>query len=224
MIYPMDLTGKHIVVAGASSGIGAETARQITRLGGRVSLLARREDKLHEVVAGLEEQRGKYYVLDFANTEDIAGVIEQIFQEQGAFDGAVYSVGETADRPLKMIKPDKLCKTVAVNYLGYVEFIRVITNENYRNAKMSIVGISSVASKMGDKGRVTYSSTKEAMNGAMRAMQQEFAGSGIRINNVLPGWVRTPMYDETIAIHGSGNIHNRIAQAQYLGGGYPWKQ
>lgn len=219
MIYPMDLTGKHIIVAGASSGIGAETARQITRLGGKVSLLARREDKLQEIVASLEERRGKYYVLDFANTEEIAGVVEQIYQEQGAFDGAVYSVGEAADRPLRMLKPEKLAKTAAVNYLGYVEFVRCVAQKKCRADKLSIVGISSVASKMGDKGQVAYSSSKEAMNGAMRALQQEFAGTNIRINNILPGWVKTAMYDETINSYGTDNMNNRTLRTQYLGGG-----
>ena len=153
MINPMDLSGKHILVAGASSGIGAETARQITRLGGKVSLLARREDKLQEVIASLEEQRGKYYVLDFAKTEEIASVVEQIYQEQGVFDGAVYSVGEGENRPIKMIKPQRLKEIATVNFFGYVETVRCITMKKFRANKMSIVGISSIASEQGEKGK-----------------------------------------------------------------------
>lgn len=217
MINPMDLTGKHILVAGASSGIGAETARQITRLGGTVSLLARREDKLKEVVASLEEQRGKYYVLDFATTEDIAGVVEQIYLEQGAFDGAVYSVGEAADRPLKLMKPNMLLRTVSINYLGFVELVRCVTNKKYRSEPMSIVGISSVASERGEKGKVTYCSTKAAMNGAMRAMAHELADNNIRVNNVLPGMVETVMYNDSIMAVGMENVVKHMDMLQYMG-------
>lgn len=217
MINPMDLSGKHILVAGASSGIGAETARQITRLGGRVSLLARREDKLQEVVDSLEGQCGKYYVLDFANTEAIAGVVEQLYEEQGVFDGAVYSVGESKDRPLKLMKPDKIYQSIAVNYLGFVEFVRCITAKKYRAKKMSIVGISSVASERGEKGKVTYCSTKAAMNGAMRAMAHELANSNIRVNNVLPGWVKTVMYESSVNGMSAETIAKEMEMNQYMG-------
>lgn len=217
MINPMDLSGKHILVAGASSGIGAETARQITRLGGKVSLLARREDKLQEVVASLEEQRGKYYVLDFANAEDIAGVIERIYQEQGTFDGAVYSVGEGENRPLKMTKPQRLKEVAAVNFFGYVEFVRCITMKKFREEKMSIVGISSIASKQGEKGKTMYCSTKAAMNGAMRALAHELADVNVRVNNVLPGWVRTAMYNDYIKNLGDEIVNKELAVYQYMG-------
>ena len=217
MINPMDLSGKHILVAGASSGIGAETARQITRLGGKVSLLARREEKLQEVMASLEEQRGKYYVLDFANTEDIADVVEQIYKEQGAFDGAVYSVGESINRPLKLLKPEKINRMVAINYLGFVEFVRCITMKKFRATEMSIVGISSVASEHGEKAKVAYCSTKAAMNGAMRAMAHELASNNIRVNNVLPGWVKTVMYDKSVNGMLAETIVKEMEMIQYMG-------
>lgn len=217
MINPMDLTGKHIVVAGASSGIGAETARQITRLGGRVSILARREDKLQEVVASLEEQRGRYYLLDFANVDNIATVIEKIFREQGTFDGAVYSVGVSEDRPLKFIKPDKIKKIASINYLGFVEFVRCVTLKKFRADTMSIVGVSSTASERGGKGKIMYCSTKAAMNGAMRAMAHELADCNIRVNNVLPAWVKTAIYDNVVENLGRENIDKHMDMLQYMG-------
>jgi len=218
MINPMDLTGRHIVVTGASSGIGAETARQITRLGGRVSLIARREDKLREVVESLDGQRGKYYPLDLSNTEEIAAVIDRIFKEQGAFDGGVYAAGQINLMPLKMIKPKKLREVAEVNYFGFVEFVRCITLKKYRAENMSVVGVSSVNANYGDKSNTIYSSTKAAMNGAMRAMAREFAEYDIRVNNVLPGLVHTELTDQIIRDgFGAENYNKTLETNQYIG-------
>lgn len=216
MVNPMDLVGKHIVIAGASSGIGAETARHITRLGGRVSLIARRAEKLREVVEGLEGRRGSCYLLDFENTNEIASVIDRIFCEQGAFDGAVYSVGIGDTVPLRMAKPEKMGKMALVNYLGYIEFVRCVTLKKYRAANMSVVGISSAASRQGEKGKVGYCSTKAAIDGAMRALAHELAPA-VRVNNVLPGWVRTEIYEEYLNSCGEELVQKEFEMLQYMG-------
>ena len=217
MINPIALTGKHILVTGASSGIGAEIAIHITRLGGKVSLFARNEGKLQKVVSTLEDQRGKYYRIDFQNTNEIAPVIKQTYNEQGAFDGVVYCAGIADAIPLKMTKPDKMLQFANVNFLSFVEFVRCTTLKQYRAETMSIVGISSTASYRGDKGKVPYSSTKSAMNGAMRAMAHELASSSVRVNNVLPGWTRTRMYDNFATTLGTSNIDKEFDMLQYMG-------
>ncbi len=216
MVNPMDLTGKHILVAGASSGIGAETARHITRLGGRVSLIARREEKLREVVESLEDRRGSYYLLDFENTGDIAGLIDRIFKEQGMFDGAVYSVGIGDSVPLKTAKPERIKRMAAINCLGYIEFVRCVTTKKYRAENMSVVGISSASSRRGGKGRVGYCSTKAAMDGAMRAMAHELAPA-VRVNNVLPGWVKTEIYETYLNSCGEAFVNKEYEMLQYMG-------
>lgn len=216
MINPMDLSGKHFAVAGASSGIGAEAARQITRLGGRVSLIARREERLKSVVESLDEKRGAYYLYDFSNTDGISDMIQRIYNEQGKFDGAVYSVGVGTTVPLKMLNPQRSLQTAAVNYLSFIEFVRCVTLKKYRADKMSIVGVSSTASQIGDKAMTAYCSTKAAMNGAMRAIAHELAPN-IRINNVLPGWTKTEMFDSTVDLVGEQNINNTLNGIQYMG-------
>ena len=214
MINPMDLTGKHFVVTGASSGIGAETARQITRLGGKVSLIARREDKLQEVVESLDGQRGRYFLLDLSNPEEIASVIDQIFCEQGAFDGGVYAAGAPGAMSLKMSKPERLRKVALINYLSYVEFVRCITLKKYRAANMSVVGISSAGSLHGSKGLTMYSSSKAAMNGAMLSMARELAEYNIRVNTVIPGWVNTEFID---SVRGTDSFNKEFEMMQYIG-------
>ncbi len=216
MINLVDLSGKHFVVAGASSGIGAETARLITRLGGRVSLIARNEEKLKAVVESLEEQRGAYYLYDFSNTSGIADMIDRIYSEQGKFDGAVYSAGVGPSIPLKFTKPEKSLNIATVNYLSFIEFVRCIVMKKYRSKQCSIVGVSSTASKCGDKAMTIYCSTKAAMNGAIRAIAHELAPE-VRINNVLPGWTKTEMFDSYVETAGTQNMDRIFAASQYLG-------
>lgn len=217
MINPMDLTGKHIVVTGASSGIGAEIATHISRLGGRVSLLARNEDRLKKVMHGLEGKSHRYYLIDLMQTERIEDVVKNIFEEQGVFDGAVYSAGVSITCPFKLAKPEKLLKMATINYLSFFEFTRCVTFKKYRAKSMSIIGISSIASEKGLKGATMYCSTKSAMNGGMRAMASELVDLGIRVNNIVPGWVRTDMYDDFIHQLGEENIKKEFEMLQYIG-------
>jgi NAD(P)-dependent dehydrogenase (short-subunit alcohol dehydrogenase family) len=213
----MDLTNKHILIAGGSSGIGAEIARYVTELGGKVSLIARNENKLKKVITSLYGNNNKYYLLDLNNTDLISLTIQNIFNEQGAFDGIVYCAGVGDACPIKMLKPEKLESITSVNFFGFVEVVRCATVSKYKKKIMSIVGISSIESEKGDKGKTAYCSTKAAMNGAMRAMAHELAEQNIRVNNVLPGWVRTDMYLEQVKRLGEENIKKELEMFQYIG-------
>lgn len=217
MINPMELTGKHYVVTGASSGIGAETCRQIAKLGGKVSLLARDEERLNAVMNSLEGNAHRCYSVELSEPKNIESVIRTVLDEQGKIDGGVYCAGISDTCPLRMAKPDRIKKITSINYLSYIEFIRCITSKQNRNEKMSIVGISSFMSERGEKGLTMYCSTKAAMNGAMRAMAHELANFGIRVNNVLPGWVNTELLDRTRTEVGEDNLKKHFDCIQYLG-------
>ncbi|WP_165249479.1 SDR family NAD(P)-dependent oxidoreductase [Adlercreutzia sp. ZJ141] len=217
MINPMELTGKHIIVTGASSGIGAGICRHISKLGAKVSLVARNQEKMDDVVLSMDGAGHRCYQVDLSNPQGIEAAIKSICSDQGRIDGAVYSAGLGAITPLRLLKPKKLEELATVNYFSYVEFARCVTSRKYRSENLSFVGISSVASRQGDKGKVGYSSTKAAIDGAMRAMAHELYADGVRVNNVLPGWVRTDMYDRTIETVGRGNIEKEFEMVQFIG-------
>ena len=103
MINPMDLTGKHILITGASSGIGQATAIQASKLGAKVTLVARREDALRETIQQMDNpELHAYYPFDMSNIEGIEGVVDKLVKEQGPLDGFLHSVGIGALRALKM--------------------------------------------------------------------------------------------------------------------------
>lgn len=217
MINPMELTGRHIAVTGASSGIGAEVSRHIARLGGKVSLIARNQEKLAAVLDSMEGEGHKAYTLDLSVPESIEAKIKEIYAEQGRFDGGVYCAGIGDPCPLKLMKPAKLEYMASLNYFSFIEFVRCITLKKYRADTMSVVGVSSIESAHGDKGKTMYCSTKAAMDGAMRAIAIELASSGVRVNNVRPGWVRTDMYDNQIRNLGEETVAKELEMLNFAG-------
>lgn len=217
MINPMSLDGRHVIVTGASSGIGAEVARHVARLGGRVSLVARNERRLREVLGSLEGEGHSCAVADLGDPGAVETAVQAAFGAGGRFDGAVYCAGVNDTRPLRSVKPARLADVAAVNYLSYVEFCRCVSARSYRAGSLSIVGISSVNSEHGTAGKVAYCSSKAAMNGAMRAVARELAADGVRANNVLPGWVRTGMYDATVEALGRESVDKVFDMLQYTG-------
>jgi len=190
----IDFTEKTVIIAGASSGIGKKTAEILNSYGAKIIAIARREEKLQELIANLGREDNKYYAVDLLKTSEIEGALKIIKNENGPVDGLVYTSGIGDPRPVKMAKPDFLERMMRINFFGFYEMVRIITKKGFYNPGMSIVGISSCASINGSKSQSVYSATKAAMDAAVRVMAQEYADKGIRINTVRPGMVKTAMY------------------------------
>ena len=212
----MDFSGKYILIAGASSGIGRKTAEILASLGANVILTARREEKLKEVLAGLEGTGHSYYVVDFAQIDHIEPLVKQIISEQGPLDGMVYCSGMGSSRPVKVSKPEFVQDMFKVNFFGFFELVRSITKRGRYNPGMSIIGLSSCAAVDGDKSQGVYSASKAAMDAAVRVMAQEYADKQIRFNTVRPGMVKTAMYENTVEGLGE-EFHEHLKQKQFMG-------
>lgn len=222
MINIIDLSGKTIAVAGASSGIGRQTAITLSRVGAKVLLMARREEKLQEVLMELEGEGHAYYCVDFSDLNSIEAVFNALSEEHGKLDGFVYSAGITMNLPLKMFKPDKLEDIFRVNFYGFAECVRQVSKKGRFNNNMRIVGVSSVASMVGKKAHMGYSASKGAMNAAIRSMAIELADKGICINAVAPGMIATEMYQDFVIQNGKDSHANKqVLERQYLGIGTP---
>lgn len=192
----IDLSGKKIVIAGASSGIGRQTAVTLSRVGAKVILIARREEKLQEVINELEGNGHSYYAADLSVLDAIEGLFKQIYDENGKIDGMVYSAGVTTDVPLMQLKPEKVISTFDINVFGFIECTRQICRKGRFNEGMRIVGISSTAADVGGKAHVAYAASKGAMDSAVKNIAFEVADKGICVNAVAPGWVDTEMYKD----------------------------
>lgn len=212
----LDFCGKKILIAGASSGIGRKTAELLASLEANVILVARREDKLKEVLSGLDGTGHSYYVMDFAQIDRIEPLTKMIVSEQGPLDGMVYCSGMGSSRPVKVSKPEFVQDMFKVNFFGFFEIVRCIAKRGRFNPGMSVVGLSSCAAIDGDKSQSVYSASKAAMDAAVRVMAQEYADKQIRFNTVRPGMVKTAMYESTVEGLGE-EFHEHLKQKQFMG-------
>ncbi len=218
MFNLIDLTEKKIIVIGASSGIGKQTAVTLSRLGAKVILVARREDKLMETMNLLEGEGHGVHSFDTQKLDEIEEHIKQIVTEFGPVDGMVYSAGIGTAIPLLQTKPEKLQNVFEVNLFGFIEVVRQLCRKGRFNPGMRIVGISSCASLRGDKSKTAYSASKAAMDSAIRCIAKEMADRGICINSVAPSMTATELYGHYLEKYGEDSDTNQeLLKRQYLG-------
>lgn len=218
MIDLVDLSEKRILVVGASSGIGKQTAITLSRVGAKISLVARSEEKLKAALADLEGDGHDYFAADVSALASVEALIKEIIAKDGSLDGLVYSAGVGAALPLMQSKPEKVQETFNVNFFGFFEVVRQVTKKGRFNPGMRIVGVSSCASLRGDKSKAIYSSSKAAMDSAVRCMAKELAEKRICINTVAPSMTATELYNRYIEKYGEDSETNKeLLTRQYLG-------
>lgn len=220
MINPMDLSGKTIVVAGASSGIGKETALLLSNLGARLVLIARRENMLTEVISLLNGSNHLYYTFDLSNLDNIKSLVEEIVKKTGPVDGLVYSAGVSNGTPLRLINYEKMNEVFTINLYGFIELSKQISKKKNFNKGTSFVVVSSTASLINvNKGNTIYSCSKASINSCVRSLAHELGEKGIRVNAVAPGMTDTEMFKSFLTRAGGfeGEACKKLLERQYLG-------
>ncbi len=212
----IDLTKRRILVTGASSGIGRETAILLSELGAEVVLIGRNEERLASTVSQMQGEKHSIIAYDLKNIEGIEELIQSIVNESGKrLDGMVHCAGMTRITSLRMLDYKKLEEVMRVNFYSFVELVKQYSNKKNNNGG-SIVAVSSVAALKADKGQIAYGSSKAAVNTAIIAMAKELAKKNIRVNGVMPGFIRTQMSEDFFLKAG-----DEVDTRQLLGIGAP---
>ncbi|HRQ48891.1 MAG TPA: SDR family oxidoreductase [Agriterribacter sp.] len=188
------LQGRLVLVTGASSGIGLAICRSVVGSGGKVIGVARREDRLNEMVKELGEANASFINADLSADAGIEKVIAGVPE----IDGLVYAAGISKLSPLKFIKRQMLEEVMNVNYFSMVLLLAGITRYKKlkRNTGSSVVLISSIAQQIGSKSSLLYTGSKGAMSAAGRVIANELSLQKIRVNTIEPGMVQTAMASE----------------------------
>lgn len=214
----IDLSNRHILVIGASSGIGKQTALTLSKVGAKISLVARNEEKLQNTLVALEGEGHDYYLADVSDISMIETLTKEVVEKKGLLDGMVYAAGIGTALPLMQSKPKKVLDTFNVNFFGFFEAVRQVSRKGRFNPGMRIVGVSSCASLRGDKSKTIYSSSKAAMDSAVRCMAKELAERGICVNTVAPSMTATELYYRYVEKYGEDSDSNKeLLTRQYLG-------
>lgn len=189
---PFSLAGKTVLVTGASSGIGKETAIECSRMGARVILTARNPERLNETFSQLDpEVDGHMQLLaDLTVKEDIEGLISQL----PSLDGVVLSAGNSTTLPLQFGSRDKFDDMFNVNFFAPVELLRLLYKKKMLAKGASVVMIASIGGTHSFMpGNGVYGASKAALNSVMRYAAREYASRKVRVNSICPGMVDTPL-------------------------------
>lgn len=187
------LENKHILITGASSGMGATFSKMISEQGARVSLLARNEERLLQTKSTLSGDGHNSFVCDLTDEEQMKKVVA----DMEPVDGIVFCAGINDFVPVKFVKIDKFEKIFNTNYFSQIILLKLLLKKKKVNKNSSLVFISSLSSVLGVSGTLLYASSKAAMNSAVKVLASELATSGTRVNAICPGIVKTPMISGT---------------------------
>lgn len=197
----MDLKNRTIIITGASSGIGAATAKSFGRAGARLVLGARRTEKLKEIASQIRQEGGVAVVLpgDVEDEGYAEALVKLAENEFGGLDGAFNNAGMVGDMvPVTEMSLANWHKTLATNLTSAFLAAKAQIPAMMHRGKGSIVFTSSFVgySNGGLPGMSAYAASKAGLIGLVKSLASDHAASAIRVNALLPGGTITPMGGE----------------------------
>ena len=199
----INLKGKIILITGAGSGIGRETAIIVSRLGGQVLMLDLSEEGLSETYNLLEGNGHQKYVVDLTDFSVFPDLLKSIVDEYGTISGLVHCAGISSRKPLNVLRSKGFEKLMSINFYSFIELVKYITKKKNFMDGGSIVVMSSISSFKGYKAKTEYCVSKAAVDAFVRCAALELAERKIRINSVMPAEVLTPLALKARAINES---------------------
>jgi NAD(P)-dependent dehydrogenase (short-subunit alcohol dehydrogenase family) len=196
------ISGKTVLVTGASFGVGQATARKLAAAGATVLIVARSADRLHELAASINAGGGKAvaYPADLTDEAAVAGLTEEISEEHGALDIVVSNAGKSLRRSLhhQYDRPHDFQRTIDINYLGPIQLLLGVLPAMREQGYGQIVNVSSVGVRVppGPQWGV-YQASKGAFDRWLRSVAPELHADGVGVTSVYFALVRTRMIEPT---------------------------
>lgn len=216
----VDLAGRTIVVTGASSGIGRETAILLAECGACVVLVGRDRTRLEASFEKLPGQGHRIESFDLTNLDEVPGWLKRITGETGPLAGLVHSAGVHAAASALALNPGKIETVLRANVASALMLAKAFRQVGCSKPGGSIVFLSSVSAVAGAAGLSLYSASKAALIGLVKSLAIEFAPTRTRVNCVVPGFVETEMTERYRATLTSAQFQ-AIAAMHPLGIGKP---
>jgi NAD(P)-dependent dehydrogenase (short-subunit alcohol dehydrogenase family) len=195
------LSGKTVVITGASSGIGKVTALKVAQAGGTPLLVARGKDKLEETRAEIEAAGGTAHVYgcDLSDLEAIDSLCEQILAEHDTVDFVVNNAGRSIRRSLAL-SHDRFHdfeRTMQLNYFGAVRLVMGLLPAMRRQGSGHIVNVSSIGVQTNPPRFSAYVASKAALDSWSNVVSSELVGDGVSFTTIHMPLVKTPMIAPT---------------------------
>ncbi|WP_433246211.1 SDR family oxidoreductase [Streptosporangium sp. CA-135522] len=193
------LSGRTAVVTGAASGIGAATARLLAARGARVALLARREDRLRELAAGIEADGGRAVAVtvDVTDQDSVDAGADRVHAELGRVDLVVNAAGVMLPNPVDDGRVDEWSRMIDTNVTGVLRVIRAFSADLVAAAAegltADLVNVSSIGAHVTFPNYAVYGATKAALTHLSASLRAEYGPRDVRVTNVEPGLTDTEL-------------------------------
>lgn len=187
-----DLTGKTILVTGASSGIGRGIALACAEAGAKCVLVARNPERLEAVKAECAGEGHLIEVIDLVDNEAMKSFVDRL----PVLDGIVQCAG-VGDKqlPLKFLSSEFIDEVLSINLRAPMAFLAMLEKRKKLNKGASVVMMSSISSFHATPAHSLYCASKAGLTAFTKAAALDLAGKKIRVNSIAPGRVNTPMIE-----------------------------
>lgn len=192
------VAGKNIVVTGCLQGIGQETLKNLTENGANVFACAYKQTEEYEQLCKNLSESNKVSVwpvyFDMMDNESIKKAAKIIQSQKVEIHGLINIAGINKDAFFNMVTYQDMLDTFQVNFFSQIIFSQYIVKLMQRNKTQgSIAFTSSITAIDGNEAQLSYGASKAALIGAMKTMALELGKTGIRVNAIAPGVIKTPM-------------------------------
>jgi NAD(P)-dependent dehydrogenase (short-subunit alcohol dehydrogenase family) len=208
---PMSFRGRSVMVTGASSGIGRATAIYASRLGARLVICGRNEERLSAVMGELHGGGHVSKVFDFTQLDQIVSWLKSVCAEVGPLHGLAHCAAVQATRPIQAINPAFVQDTLTQNLGAALILAQAFRLKACHAPQASLVLVASSAALRAAPGNAVYAASKGGIISAVKGLGVELVRDGVRVNAVAPAMVDTPMSDQFRGILSEENFQKVIA-------------
>ena len=190
--------GRTVLVTGASSGIGAAVARELAARGDTVALVARRQERLDEVLADCRRTspESERWAADLSEPTAAAELTLAISDHYGALDVIINNAAVPMRRHATRLTLIEVERTMRINYLSPIAITLAILPQMLERGSGTIVNVSSLGGRLGIATEAAYSGSKFALAGWSESLAIDLDGSGVAVKLILPGAIDTEIWDQ----------------------------
>jgi 3-hydroxybutyrate dehydrogenase len=190
------LASRHALITGGGTGIGAAAAARLGASGAKLSLLGRRLDRLEGIA---QQFSGHAFSCDVTKADQIAKAFDEARSLNGPIDLLIVNAGVAESAPFHKMTRESWHRVVATNLTAAFDCSRAAIGDLLKSDNGRLVFVASVASLRGGPYAAHYAASKHGLLGLMRSLAAEYAKTNLTVNAVCPGYVDTPMTDQSIA-------------------------